>query len=161
MIPELGHFALILALLLAALLAHAAARRRAARHRRVDGARAAARGGSVPVHRVRVRLPRVLVRRQRLLGAERRDQLQLAASAPIPDRRDVGLARGLDAAVGVDAGRMDDGGRAQEPPPARRDGRARRWASWDSSRFGFLLFLLLTSNPFDRLFPPARRRPRL
>mgnify|MGYP003693909435 CR=1 FL=1 len=58
MIPELGHFALILALLLAALLGTlplVGAQRGIAG---VDGARAAARARAVPVHRVRVRLPR-------------------------------------------------------------------------------------------------------
>ena len=128
MIPELGHFALILALLLAALLGTLPLVGAQRRHRRVDGARPAARGGQFLFIAFAFGCLAHVVRRQRLLGAQRRDQFELAAAAAIPDRRDVGLARRLDAAVGVDAGRVDDRGRAQEPSPARRDGARACWA---------------------------------
>ena len=69
MIPELGHFALILALLLAALLGTLPLVGAA---RGIPAWTALARplaAGPVPVRRVRLRLPRLLVRQQRLLGA--------------------------------------------------------------------------------------------
>ena len=104
MIPEIGHFALILALLLALVQGVAADRRRGARRSRVDGAGAAGRARTGVLRHLRVAVPAVLVRQQRLLGAQRRAELQLAAAAAVPDRGDLGLARGLAAAVGADAG---------------------------------------------------------
>ena len=74
MIPELGQFALILALLVGARAGHAAARRRAAPRRRADGARAAGRARAVRARRDRVRLPRVVASSTNDFSvAERRD----------------------------------------------------------------------------------------
>ena len=68
MIPELGHFALILALLRRDRAGRAADHRRARRDSRADGARAARGARAVPARRARLRLPRLELRHQRLLG---------------------------------------------------------------------------------------------
>ncbi len=125
MIPELGQFSLILALLLAALLGTlplVGAQRRIGAWMAL--ARPLAAGQFVFIAFAFACLAMSFVA-QRLLGAQCRDQFELAAPAAIPDRRDVGLARGLDAAVGADARRVDGRRRAEEPSSARRDGRAR------------------------------------
>ena len=57
MIPELGHFALWIALGVVARARHRADARRGARPRRLDGARAAGGAAAVRARRVRVRLP--------------------------------------------------------------------------------------------------------
>ena len=57
MIPELGHFALWLALGVAAVLGVMPMRRRGARPRRLDGARAAVGAAAVRARRLRLRLP--------------------------------------------------------------------------------------------------------
>ena len=81
MIPEIGHFALILALLLATVLGTLPLVGAQRAHRRLDGARPARGAGPVPVRRRRLLLPRLFVRDQRLLGRQRRHQLELAAAA--------------------------------------------------------------------------------
>ena len=78
----------------------------------------------------------------------------------LPLRRGLGRPRGLDAAVDADARRLD----ASPSPASARHlpdkvvARILAVMGWLS--FGFLLFMLMTSNPFDRLVPDARRRPR-
>ena len=159
MIPELGHFALILALLLALVLGTLPLVGARAAH---PGAGWRSRGRSAQGSSCSSPSPwaasptRSSTATSRSLNVAH--QLQLAAAAPLPDRGDVGLARRLDAAVGADARGLDARGLAREPAPARRDGRAR--ARRDGPRrVGFLLFMLLTSNPFERLFPvPADGR---
>ncbi len=110
MIVELGHFALILALpvtLLAGVITLYGAHRRDARLMAVGGA-----GGDRPVRAggIRLRLPDHRVRDQRLLGGTGRQPLQSRTARRLPDRRDLGLARGFDAAVGADAHRLERGG---------------------------------------------------
>ena len=90
MIPELGHFALILALLLALAQAVLPLAGAARGDRTLDGGRAARGARAGAVRRGRVRLPAVFVRRQRFLGRQRRQQLQLAAAAALPHRRKLG-----------------------------------------------------------------------
>ncbi len=127
MIPELGHFALILALLLS--IAQA-----------VFGLGGAARGNAawlaagelsggwaVRVCHARVRGAHMGVRPARFLGALRRHQLELRAADLLPRRRRLGRARGLAVAVvavprGLDPGRrrcQPVAGRAVSRPGAR------------------------------------------
>ena len=160
MIPELGHLALILAFLLAIVqgtlpIVGAA--------RRIPAWMALARPvaqRAVPVHRGGLGVPRILVHHQRFLGAERRHQLELAAAAPLPFRRDVGLARRLDDAVGVDALVLDARRLAQEPAPARRDGRPRDRRDGSRQRRASCCSCSTTSNPFERAVSRSGRRPR-
>ena len=83
-------------------------------------------------------------------------QLEQRAAAALPLRRGLGRPRGLDAAVAADARRLD----ASPSPRFSRhlpDKVSARILGGDGpgSSFGFLLFMLVTSNPFDRLLPAA------
>jgi hypothetical protein len=124
MIPELGHFALVVALALAlaqAVLASPAPPPAA----RADRDRAPDRHRPVPLRGgAFAALARCFVGND-FSVRERRDQLQLEAAHGLPLRRDLGLARGLDAAVDADARRLDLRGRDLQPPPARAHGGAR------------------------------------
>ena len=125
MIPELGHFLLWLALGVSAVLGTLPLARRAAATAptgwRSPGPRPAILFALVAAA---VRLPRARLRRQRLLGAQRRHQLEPLAADGLPLRRDLGQPRGLDAAVDADARRLDRRRRPLQPPPARQGGGA-------------------------------------
>ena len=125
MIPELGNFALILALLLALIQGTLPIIGAA---RGIPSWMALARpvvAGAVRIRRHRLRLPRLFLRHQRFLGAERGQNSNSQAAAAISFRRDLGLARRLAAAVDADAGHLDGRGQPVQPSPAERDGRAR------------------------------------
>ena len=158
MIPELGHFALVLALLLAG-------------HRPFFGLCGAHRGDQrwMAVVRPAVAGQFVLVssavgvldprlREFRLLGAVRRQQFQFRAAHVLPRGRTVGRARRVAAAVGLDPRGVDAGGGDVQPQPA---------GDFRSRVMGVLGFVSLrlpavhaaTSNPFERLLPaPADGR---
>ena len=155
MIPELGHFALILALLLAALQAFfGIAGPQLGRDRWLAAVHA---GGRRPVRDDRhgLRLPDRLVRELRFLGAVRRRELELRAAAVLSRRGAVGRARRLAAAVDLRCWRCWTVavaiGAATLPPRFA----ARVLGVLGVVSFGFLLFTLATSNPFVRLIPPA------
>ncbi len=125
MIPELGHFALILALAVALVqgtlpLVGAVARRCAA-----DGAR--------PHRRAHPGLPRhpglrgahASLRHVRLLRRQRRRQLAFGQAADLQDQRRVGQPRGLDAAVGADPVAVRRRGRDLRRQPARHPAQPR------------------------------------
>ena len=131
MIPELGHFALILALLVAFVQGIVAARRRAPARRRADGDRRARRARAIRARRVCVRLPRLEFRHQRFFRRERRAAFEHAIAAAVPDRGDVGLARRLAAAVDADADRL--GHRCHVPFAQSARGAARARARGDGT----------------------------
>ncbi len=120
MIPELGHFALILALLTAIIQGTLPMLGAAMREPRLDGAGASRGTRAIPAGRARLRLSRVVVRGQRFLGAERREQLEFRAAAALSRGRDLGLARRLAAAVDADARRMELRGNACSRATCRR-----------------------------------------
>ena len=106
MIPELGQFALILALLLALVQGTLPLVGAARGNRALDGARAARRAAAQFLFvALAFGCLAYVVRHQRLLGAERRQQFELEAAAALPLRGDLGLARRLAAAVDADARR--------------------------------------------------------
>ena len=130
------------------------ANRHLSRGWRVDGGGAPCGTGAVRVRGDRIRLPGLVLRRQRFLGAQRSQQFQFEFASAIPLRRDLGQSRGVAAAVGVDAHRVDACGDRIQPTPAS-EMLARILSVMALISVGFLLFLLFTSNPFERLLPAA------
>ena len=128
MIPELGHFALILALAVALVQGTLPLRRRVARRCAADGARPhrgahAGVPGDPGLRRADPGLCDVgFLRRQR------RRQLAFGQAADLQDLRRVGQPRGLDAAVGADPVAVRRRGRDLRRQPARHPAqpRARR-----------------------------------
>ncbi len=160
MIPELGHFALILALLLAALLGTLPL---VGAHRGIPAwtalARPLAAGQFLFIAFAFGCLVYSFVNNDfSVLNVATNSNSQLPLQ--YRDRRVVGLARGLDAAVGVHARRMDVRRRALKSRHLPDEMVARVLGVMGLVAAGFLLFLLLTSNPFDRLFPRSGGRPR-
>ena len=163
MIPELGHFALILALLVALVQGVAADARRARAATRAGWrSRGRRRAAQFAARRARVRLPRVQLRHattSRSLTSRSNSNSQL----PLHYRfaGDVGLARRLAAAVAADARRLDARGRrcsARHLPTTMRRARARR--DGPRSPSASCCSCCSTSNPFERLLPAAAGRPR-
>ena len=126
MIPELGHFALILALCLAAVQAATPVVAPALGIENGAGGDAHGRAGAVPVFACRVRLPDAVVCGARLFGRVCRAQLQLATAAAVSRLRRLGRARGVAAVVGFDAVRMGRGGDFFQPQHSRRRRRESR-----------------------------------
>ena len=156
MIPELGHFALILALLLCDRAGVLRPRRRGARQRGAGWRRRARRS---PGSSCSSRSPSACWPGRSSSSdfsvAVRRQQLQLAAADFLPLRRGLGRARRLAAAVGRCALRA--GRSPSRPSAARLAGpfRSRVLGVLGLVSIGFQLFILSTSNPFERLVPAA------
>jgi len=74
---------------------------------------------------------------------------------PSTASRRPGLARGVDAAVGADARRLDRGADGAVAPPSAET-RARVLGVLGLVSVGFLAFVVATSNPFERLLPRRR-----
>ena len=107
MIPELGHFALILALLVAAAQGIVPMLGASLNQSRMMAlARPAARMQFFLVATAFACLAWSFAV-QRFFGAERRRQLQLGVAAPLPHRGDLGFARRIAVAVDADAGRLE------------------------------------------------------
>ena len=123
MIPEIGQFALVLALCMALLQGFAPLARRQRRRRPAQPPGEpwrcpAARGQALFVLVAYVCLT-VVVHRQRLLRRLRGAELQHAVAVVLPHLRGVGRPRGIDPAVGAGAERLDAGGDAVLAQPAR------------------------------------------
>jgi len=86
----------------------------------VDGARAPGRAGAVRICRHRLRVPDLLVRRQRFFRALCRVAFEFPVAPFLSDRRGVGRARRFAFVVDVDAHAVDRGRGRLQPPPARR-----------------------------------------
>ena len=159
MIPEIGHYALILALAMA--LVQAAAAPLGARFR--DGGLMALAqagcGGAVRLHLGRAGLPDAGLRRLRLLGRDGRRQLPLGQAAALQVHRHMGQSRRLDAALGLDSRglrRRRGGLRAQ--PAAGVPGLGAGRAGPDRSRLSGLHCRHL--QPLPQARPRAVRRAR-
>ena len=131
MLPELGHFALVLALMLAGLQALLRHRRSGAGSRALGRRHHLGRRRAVRHGRHGGRHPGLRLRQLRFLGAVRRRELQFGAAADVSHRGAVGRARRLAAAVdlpagGVDAGRRDRLAQSAAALRGARAGRARR-----------------------------------
>ena len=112
MIPELGHYALMLALGLALIqgimpiVGTRTQRSGADEHRRAGGA------GAIRLRRHRVFGARRMLRRLRFLGAQCLREFQFGDAADLPAHQHLGQSRRLDDAVGVDPGVLRRAGRA-------------------------------------------------
>ncbi len=151
MSPELGHFALALACALAfaqAILPLWGAYQRDARL--IAAAPGLACGQLLALGTAAAAWcgPRV----GRFLRAERRREQQQPEAAALQDHRHLGEPRGVDHPVGADPGAVRRRGGRVRPHPAGAL-RARVIGVLGGSSAGFLLFSLLTSNPFTRLWP--------
>jgi hypothetical protein len=105
MIPELGHFALILACRRARAGRAAADRRRARHSGRLDGAGAAGGAGAVPADRIAFGcLAQAFSPTTSRCSTS--PSTPTPAADPVPHRRRLGRPRRLAAAVGADAGRL-------------------------------------------------------
>ncbi len=125
MIPEIGQFALIIALLLA-LTQATLPLIGASRGNRTWIALAAPAGQAQFIFvAIAFCCLGIFIHHQRLLRSQRRYQLQFTTAAALPARRNLGLARRFVAVVDVDARALDGRRFALQPAPAGRDGRAR------------------------------------
>ena len=120
MIPELGQFALVLALLHGGGAGRVRPVGRASRRSALDGRGQAGGRRTVRADEHRGRRADPCLRQFRLLGAVRGQQFQLGAADVLSRRGAVGRARRLAAAVGLDPGAVDAGGRRRSAATCRR-----------------------------------------
>ncbi len=125
MIPELGHFALILALVLVGGAVVVRPARRVASRLALAGGGASGGGRTVRAHQHRHRRAGVRVRHLRFLGGVRREQFELGAAHVLSRGGAVGRARRLAAALGL-AARGLDTGRGRRQPQSTGDVRQPR-----------------------------------
>ena len=126
--------------------------------RLMDVARAGG-AGAVPVRGDVVRGADRAVHRFRFLGRQRLRELAFGQAAALQDHRRLGQPRRLDAAVGADPGAVrrawspSFGGNLPHVAAAPTCSPCRRWIA-----AAFLLFILVTSNPFAAHRPARRSR---
>ncbi len=92
MIPEIGHFALILALCVALVQVERTAHRRQPRFDRLDGVGASGGAAAIAVCRNGFRLPDLFVRGERLFGRLCCAKFQHGSTAGVSHRRRMGRA---------------------------------------------------------------------
>ena len=136
-IVELGHFALILALLVAVFQMVVPAWGARDTRRAPDGRGRSGRALPVRPHRLSLPGADARLRHVRLLRRQRRLQLAFDQAAALSHLRRVGEPRRLDGAVGADPGAVRRRGRRLRPQPAARRSRptcspCRRRSRWPS-----------------------------